>query len=205
MRFGRCEWILKKKGDLTRSVIENVFIKIGFSPNNPHLNCVHFFDGMGEENTCGESEFYLTVRTYKAINITLWKGYESIEICFDVTDENYDIFELNINLMDEEECSKLITDITDLVLNNDFDLKGIIFDKCGVLREISRNSSDEQFIDFAFNEKNDIRQKLSEDHKHSAHAIEKFSFPSLTRDNIGNILIFNFLCDGIDVIRFSPT
>lgn len=199
MRFGRCEWILKKnnKGDFTCSLIENVFIKTGFLPNNPHLNCVHFFDYMGEEHTCSESEFISTAcNTYKIINITLWKEYESIEICFDRTDENYDIFELNISLMEGEECNRSLTDITDLILNNNLGLKGIIFDKFGILRELGYNSTDERFVNFAFNEKSDIRQNLLERYRFSTHIHEEFRFPLLTENNIRNIFIYSFLCDG---------
>ncbi len=200
MRFGRCEWILRKynRGNFTRSLIENVFIKTGFSPNNPHFNCVIFFDDMGEENICSESDFVLSAcNIHKIINITLWKDYESVEICFDVTDEHYDIFELNINLMDGEECNRLITSITDLVLNSNLDLRGIIFDKNGILRELSNNSLDERFINFAFNEISDIREKLLEKYRFSTHIYKKNTLPSLAQNNISNIYICNFLSDGV--------
>lgn len=199
MRFGRCEWILKKnnRGDFTRSLIENVFLKAGFSLINPHLNCVDFFDDMGEENTCGENEFILNAcNMYKIIDVTFWKDYGSIEICFDITDENYDIFELNINLMDEEELNRLITGITALILNSNFDLKGIIFDKYGILRELSYDSADERFVDFAFDEKSDIRQKLLKSYSCITRVCEEIEFPLFIKNNIGNIFIYNFLCNG---------
>lgn len=199
MRFGRCEWILKKNNseNFTRFIIENVIMKIGYSPNNPHFNRVCFFDNMGEEHECDESEFILNkCGTHKIIDLVLWKDHEDIEICFDRTDKNYDIFELNINLTDGEECNKLINGITALILNNDLDLRGIIFDKWGVLRELSYNSDDELFVDFAFNEKSDIRQRLTEEYEYSSHICEAFDFPLLTEDNIGNIYLFNFLRGG---------
>lgn len=198
MRFGRCEWILKKndREDFIGFLIENVIMKVGFSPNNPHFNCVCFFDDIGEENTCSESDFILTAcKMHKIIDINLWKEYESIEILFDRTYENYDIFELNINLLDGEECYELINSITALVLNNNLDLKGIIFDKCGVLHELSFNYTDDWNVNFAFNEKSDIRNQIMQFYKYSFHICDEFNFPVLNNNNIKNIYTFIFLFD----------
>lgn len=193
MRFGRCEWILKKndREDFIGFLIENVIMKAGFSLRNPHFNCVCFFDDIGEENTCSESDFIsIACKMYKIINISFWKEYESIEVCFDRTCKNYDIFELNINLMNGEECCEIINSITALVMHNNLDLKGIIFDKWGILYELGFNDTDDRNVNFAFNDKSGIRKKLLQFYRYSSQICDEFYFPVLDENNIKNIYVF---------------
>lgn len=110
MRYGLCKQFLKKSNrlDWINFVIENVIKKSGYNVINPYFNCVYFFNNMGEEVRCSENELSLIAcSTYDTINLILWKNYESIDVEFDRSNKNYDMFELDVNVIDTVKCNAL--------------------------------------------------------------------------------------------------
>ena len=208
MSGGLCRYFFEKQSgsNFADHIVNKVMKDNGFSFSSPDFEYAILFDSAGDEITCYENEFEnLLTDIGKNFLITLWKNTHPTSIYIDMSDSKYDIFDLVLEGQNTGECNQLIGGISNSILKNSHDLRGILIDKCGGLIELCYRHNDNQYLDFMFNNESEIRKELMQIYTHKAEISDSPEIFTLNNKNENNIYVYNFLPDRkIEANIFEP-